>query len=179
MRLQHSRSATLGTDQAKGAGSGSATAVISGVLHVNISATGTGANTDETDLMSYSLPANTLSANGKGVRITCSGTTAANGNNKTMILYFGSATLSTTALALNNGHWKFSVDVFRVSSGNQYMSAHVTHGVSDGSAQTVRGRHRFPTETDTGAITIKVTGTNGTGTANDIVARLLVVEALN
>src|SRR5207248_3063950 len=59
--------------------------------------------TAETDLITYTMPANTLSANGQRVRITAFCTTAANANLKTIKIYFGATALRNTgAAAFNN-----------------------------------------------------------------------------
>src|SRR6266540_5299688 len=62
------------------AGSGTALAPINGTLHITASAAGvcTAADLLETDVWTYTLPANTLTATSRGIRVTAYGTTAAN-----------------------------------------------------------------------------------------------------
>jgi hypothetical protein len=81
----------------------------------------TGAGED--DLITYSMPANTLEQNGQGVRITAWGITAANANNKTVKAYFGNLQVFTTGvLAANNRDWRIEVVLYR--SGTTNMEGH-------------------------------------------------------
>lgn len=157
------------------AGTGSAFAGVGGVLTVNTTQAGTTAVTTEEDLWTYSLPANTLSANGKAVRITAFGTTAANANNKTIKLYFGSTVVATSGTSGYNGiAWTLTVPVIRTGAATQLgMGGVAVVGGSLGNSWSA------PAETLSGAITIKVTGQNGTASANDIVFRGAIVEYLS
>jgi hypothetical protein len=149
--------------------------VASRVLSVSTTQAGTGANTDETTLWSYALPANTLSANGKGVRITVYGTTAANANTKTRKLYFGATAVANVGDANNNANWVFVAVVTRTGASAQISMAEIN--TAEGAAQ--RNTLTTPAEDTTGAITISVTGQNGTANADDIVFRGAIVETLN
>jgi hypothetical protein len=60
-------------------GSGTTTALVGGTLFTSTTAAATTGTAEET-LMSYTMPANTLAVNGRGVRITAWGSTAANVN---------------------------------------------------------------------------------------------------
>src|SRR6185312_12901729 len=84
------------------AGNGGSTVNPSGLLTANLTSTATGAGTTEQTLLSYTLPAKTLSATNKGLKIQAWGVTAANANNKTMKLYFGSEVITTPTAATNN-----------------------------------------------------------------------------
>ena len=166
----------MGGRPAFGVGAGSAEAKVTGVLTVSTTQAGTAADTNETDLWTYSLPANTLNVDGKGIRITAWGTTGATANNKTMKLYFAGTVLNVTlALAANNRGWILRGQVIRTGAATQIATGELW--VSD---QTGRGgEFTAPTGDTTGAITIKMTGTNGTAAANDIVFRGATVEVLN
>lgn len=146
---------------------------------VSVTQTGTGADTSEDTLWTYDLPANTLNANGKAIRIIALGTTAANNNNKTLKLYFGTSTINPPLVTTNTGHWRFEAYVYRTGSSTQVFQGFFDIGVSDMSTTTRRARLQLPTETDTAAITIKVTGLNGTSNANDIILYAASVEVLN
>ena len=156
------------------AGLGGSAVNPAGVLSVNTTSNGNTAVTSEEILMSYSLPAKTLSATGKGIKIRAWGTTAANADNKTIKLYFGSAVITTPTAATNNKGWEVELEVFRTGSGTQ-----VVFGKGQVDTTNVTPLVTTGTETDTGAITIKVTGTAGTANANDIVAKGLIIEMLN
>lgn len=76
--------------------------------------------TGEDNLMSSSIEANVLSANGQSLEIEAAGTFAANSNTKRLKLVWGSTTLiDTTALALNSGDWHLHCKMVRTGSGNQ------------------------------------------------------------
>jgi hypothetical protein len=154
------------------AGLGTATAGLGGVLTVSTTTAQTGANTTETDLWTYSLPANTLSADGYGVRITGSLSFAANVNNKTWRLYFGSTVVATNALGANGGSTRIGAEVFRTGASAELGMGYTLQSTS------LNTLHSTPAEATTGAITIKITGQNGTANAGDIVFRGAMVEFL-
>lgn len=158
------------------AGTGSGTYVTSGVLTASTTQVGTGADTNETDLWTYSLPANTLSANGKGVRVTVFGSCASNTNAKTIKTYFGSTVVVSNATSnASTVIWQAEAVILRTGASAQLSEGWTLAGGTNslnnnGLALTT------PAETTTGAIVIKVTGQNGTAVANDIVFRGAVVE---
>lgn len=145
-----------------------------GVIHVNTTAVGTDADTAEKNLMTFSLPANTLNANGKGLRITSKVSTAANANGKTIKLYFGAAAIWTSAGNVNNELFNVDCIIFRTSAGNQKGTVFSIN--VNGDIQNIKFTK---TENETAAITIKITGQNVVAQANDIVAELFLIEFLN
>jgi len=162
-----------GTAPVISVGTGTATATLGGVLSTNVTATSTTGLVEET-LMQYSLPANTLAVNGRGVRITVGGTFAANANTKTLIVYFGAATIgfsNSLVVAPNGVSYTGTFTVHRVSATTQTSTT--LHGV----AFNVEARRTAATETLANAVIIKVTGTGPT-TIGDITANLLMVEAI-
>lgn len=142
------------------------------VLHKSVTSAQTGANTDETTLWSYSLPAGTLASDGQAVRITVFGTTAANGNTKNVMLKFGATTLGARTTPASEATWQAVATVMRSGATAQVATAqsHITGGI----AQTTTA----PAETLANAITIVCTGTNGTANAGDITFRGAIVEFL-
>lgn len=156
------------------AGLGGSTVNPEGILSVNTTSTGTGTGTTEQTLLSYTLPAKTLSATGKGLKIRAWGTTGANANNKTMKLYFGSEVITTPTAATNAKGWELELEVYRNGASTQVVFG---QGVVD--VTSVTPLITTGAETDTATITIKVTGTDGTSSANDIVAKGLIIEMLN
>lgn len=156
-------------------GTGTAVAVPSGVLTVNTTSQGTGADTSEDTLWSYTLPANTLSADGQGVRISFLVTSASNTNNKTLKLYFGSHVVISDSTTTSGASWSaLNVVIVRKTSSAQEGFAVVAR---NGSVLTTG--EVITSESTSNDIVIKITGTNGTASANDIVFRLASVEALN
>ena len=134
------------------------------------------ANTDagEDNLMTYSLPANSMFLNDHVVRIHAWGTTAANGNNKTIKLYFGTSQLiSSGVLTISNKDWEIKGVVVRTAAATQEATATFW----DSTPTTVGPDRTTPSETLSSAVTIKCTG-EGVAT-NDIVQRGMIVEVLN
>lgn len=156
-------------------GSGQTQGVVSGVLTVNTATTGTGADTTEDVLWTYSLPANTLSADGKSVRITVMWQAGATANNKTTKVYFGSTAYTARSAAADNGTmFRLVMEVLRTGASAQVMAAMFT-----ASGGLVGSTVVTPAEDMTAAIVIKFTGQNGTAVANDVVFKGAIVEALN
>src|SRR5579862_5290229 len=83
-----------------------------GLINIQPAAAGTGADTTEDTLYTYTLPANAFSSPGKAVRIRVWGTTGATANNKTVKVYFGaSVVFSSATSAANNVPWHFEMIV--------------------------------------------------------------------
>lgn len=146
---------------------------VGGVLTTNTTQAGTTAVTTEEELWTYSLPANTLNANGKAVKITAYGTCAANGNTKNMRVYFGSTAGVLLTGAFNGSSWKIVVIVTRTGETAQLLSG---AGQAGGTANT---NVTTASQTLSGAVAIAMKGTNGTAAADDIVFRGATVEVLN
>ena len=127
----------------------------------------------EDNLMSNVLPANSLAYAGQTVRVTAFGFTAANANNKTIKVYFGSTNvLSTGAVAFNNVGWSVQMYIIRSNSTNQKVNATLC---ANGSS-IYNGNLFTTSELMTGDITIKLTGE---ATAdNDIVQAGMFIETL-
>lgn len=134
----------------------------------------------EDDLQTYSLPANSLSWNGKTLRITAWGTGANNSNPKTLKFYFSSSIFSQALTVSQVNTWRLEVIVARTSSGNH---DYTTRFFQDGTAQINNFANGTVAVSDAGAITIKCTGTVTDGGGginnNDIVQEGMIVELLN
>lgn len=156
------------------AGASTSNVAPAGLLAYNVTSTGNGADTSEDTLWTYSLPANVLSAVGKTLRIYAYGVCGANTDNKTMKLYFGSEVITTPTAATNAKNWYLQLDVIKTGASTQIVCG---QGIVD--TTSVTPYVTTGAETDTSAITIKMTGTAGTGTANDIVFKFGLVEILN
>lgn len=150
---------------------------VSGILSTSLTAVGTGADVTEDTLHTYSMPAGTLGTNGNGVRVTCWGSTGANGNNKTMKLYFGASSISTGAIAANAQTWFLKLLVLRTGAATQIVQG---EGVSGTASVTPVAVYNNSAGTDNlaAAVTIKCTGQNGTASANDIIATGMLVESI-
>lgn len=161
-------------DEVPAGGSGSL-ASVGGMLDVNTTTVGNDADTDEKTLMSYSLPANTLSKDGQGLRISIMVSTAGNGNDKVIKLKFGSATLNDTGtVTWNAERVLYQVEVYRTGVGSQdvWFSRLYNTGQFQGVTATAQD--------ETGAIVIAITGQSPTtGAANDVTANIMSTEFLN
>lgn len=121
------------------------------------------------DLMTYSLPADSLSS-GRAVRVYAWGFFENNANSKTVTIKFGAATIVTGNLS-SDGYWELRALISFVGTDSQAGSGSFSE--SNGSLFTPS----FPvvaTEDDGAAITIKCTGA-ATAT-NDIVQKGMLVE---
>ncbi len=146
---------------------------LNGVVNANTTAVGNvGAGTD--DLISYTLPANSIVTTGRGVRITAWGTGANNANAKTVTLEFGGQTVMTQALTANQvDNWRISSIVLRTGASTQDVFAEL---LQSGTAVITKQTITAGTQTETAQIIIKCTGT---ATDNDdIVQEGLLVESL-
>ena len=160
-------------------GNSTGTATLGGVFCVNTTSAATTGTTEQI-LATCTLPANALSANGKGVRITAAGATAANANTKTFRIRFGGiagTVVATSAVATASHIFNYTAEVFRTGASTQKF---ISRG-GDGAAGAV-GRAIFnngtAAQTDTAAIDIVVTGTTPTA-AGDLQFDFLLVEFMN
>lgn len=128
--------------------------------------------TGEDVLASYSLPANTLTANGMGLRIEAWGSFAANGNAKRIRFRFHTANTNlvfdSTATAYQ-GIWRFSGSVTRTGAATQKGEGilHVGQSNTGGAVASYMGNILTLNQTLTsGSLTVEITG-EGVAT-NDI-----------
>jgi hypothetical protein len=142
-----------------------------GLIAAQLTTIGTGADTTEDTLQTFTLPANAFHAIGRGVRIEAWGTTGADNNNKTVRLYFGTEIYDSTTLTTNNGSWFTWANVYKTGPNTQTAIAKSTF-VNSTPATAVTA----PNQTDTAPIVIKVTGQNGTAAANDMLIAISLVS---
>jgi hypothetical protein len=157
------------------AGSGTATYTPSGILTVSTTSVGTDANTNEKDLWTYSLPANTLNADGRAVRLNFTVTFANTATVKTVRVYFGATSiLFNNSTSPQNAAGSGTYTFIRTGAAAQLaLKQYVAAGTTLQAPATAT-----PAADTTAAITIKVTGQNGTANANDIVFIAATVELL-
>lgn len=158
-------------------GTGSGTAALIGKASINTTAVGNvGTGTDV--LMSYLLLANSLSANGKGIRVKGWGITALNANSKTLTFNWGSLSHGFVMTASISGNWIWEIEIFRTGSNTQRMFYRIMEATdNNGGLVTPKAAqvcNSTPSQTDTADITVKFTGA---ATAdNDIVQEGMLVE---
>lgn len=146
-----------------------------GTLTSGVNATDVGnVGGGEDDLMTFTLAASVLAVDLDRLEIDAAFTFAANANNKTVKFYFGSSSqYSTGALAINSGSMVIRVTVVRTGAATQ--DVFLTAGADNTLLTTaLLGKYTTATETLSGAITIKFTGT---GTSdNDVVQKNMVIK---
>lgn len=153
------------------AGTGSQLVQAGGSLEVNATAVGN-VGSGEDDLMTFSVPASVLGANGDYLEISAFGTFAANANNKRIRAKFGATTLlDTTALAINDDAFHLRVQIIRTGATSQIAIATISTGDALLVSQTA---YSTPAETLSGAITFKLTGEATSD--NDISQKALTVR---
>lgn len=127
---------------------------VAGLLYVNGTSTAN-SGTAEATIYSYTVPANYLSANGQSIRAKCFVATAATADDKTLLLYFGSQSI-TSSLAANN-------------AGGGWLEMVITR--TGAATQTIEGTGLFGAAGVTPVITQHVAGTQDLATALDIRCR--------
>lgn len=143
---------------------------------VAVAATGSG--TSEQTLATYSLPANVLDAVGRTLRIRAFFVTAANTNGKTCKLYFGSKSLSTGSITTASAAPWLELIVTKSGSSTQIIAG-CGFGGTTGIVPVALTGAGTASETDTAAIVIKATGTDGSDSAGDITLCSFTVEYMN
>jgi hypothetical protein len=154
-------------------GSGTAVGTLGGTLFSSATATATTGTIEET-LMQYTLPANTLVTNGRGIRITFGGISAANANTKTFKLYFGATVIANTSFTVaapNGATVNAIVTLLRIGATTQIAGGLVNITGVGGFA------FGAPAETLSGTVLIKLTGTTPTA-SGDLTANFIVIEAI-
>jgi hypothetical protein len=125
------------------------------------------------DLMTYTLPANSLANDGDRVVITAWGVTAGNVNTKDIKVHFGSdVTYQTGATIFNSVVWKITTVIIRSGATSQVACTLWSAGgtlLTDVSSNTL-------SQTCSGAIIIKLTGASGASAGSDITQRGMTVE---
>ena len=157
-------------------GTGTAVARVGGVLNVNTTSQAT-TGTSEEVLATYTLPANTLSANGKAIRVTANLSGAANTNSKTARIRLtntSGAALASVTSTTSAAEISFSVVIIRTSATT--FNSVSMGGAHAGNVQV--NRNTGISATFSGDVVFVVTGLTGTS-AGDLTFQLLLVEALN
>lgn len=141
--------------------------------YIDVTAVGN-VGSGEDDLITFSLPASTLGAAKKGIRITAGGTAANNANAKTLKVYFGSGVILTTSLTVSQaGVWRVVAEVISTGTNAQLYNAQLVQG---GTTTLVNVESGTLTQTDSSSITVKLTG--DATTTDDISQKYLMIELL-
>ncbi len=140
------------------------------VLDVNTTPVGN-VGAGEDNLITYTVPANTLDTNGQFIQFQMAGIFAASINTKRIRVYFGSALLlDTGALAITGaGDWSISGYIIRTGSATQRCIAYI---VTNEAALLASSDYVDATEDLTGTVVLKATGEAASD--NDIVQKFQI-----
>lgn len=131
-------------------------------------------NGGEDNLITYTMQPNVLAKDGYNVEIKAWGTFAANANNKTIKLKFGSATLyDTGAVAANDGSWEITATVTRTGTAAEQSIASI---ISSNALIISSTTYSVPTVSLSATVIIKCTG-EGTAT-NDVIQKGLLIKVV-
>ncbi len=147
-------------------------------IQTNGGGSGNGADTTDDTLFAYTMPAHSLDQQNRGIIIEAWGDLAANGNNKTVKLWLGTATICTTGIiATTGGGWWLRAVAIKDGAGNN--QACTSFGVV-GAAVVPGASLNLTSQTDTAPIILKVTGASPTsGAANDVLGYGMTVQFMN
>lgn len=139
------------------AGTGTATTTVGGTLNVNITGVGN-VGAGEDDLMTYAVPANVLATNKDYIEIQAEGTFATSLNNKQLKAYFGAtAIFDSGSLAITTQtDWTLRCTIIRTAATTQRANCFLN---TSNATLSSYAKVTTPTETLSGAVTFKTTGT--------------------
>jgi hypothetical protein len=146
-----------------------------GIIYGSSAAVAGIAGTGEQVLGTFAMPAGTLDVVGRRLRLTANFQHAANTNNVTPKLYFGSEALATAVGATSGQAYKLECDVLKTGASTQQVTCWGLGGAAGVVPVTYSAAGA---ETDTAAITLKADCTGGT-TGADCTLSDFYVEILN
>lgn len=130
-----------------------------------------------TDLITYTVPAGQLSADGQVLKLHAQVGMAANSNTKTLTFQFGACTRAVfTATSVNNQQGIIDIDIIRTSATTQLM---LMRYLQSNNGNTTGTGASGCNETLSGAIVAKFTGASGGSASGDVIQASLVVEHEN
>lgn len=153
------------------AGTGTQVGTVGSTIFSSVTATGSTGGGAEADVSSYSMPANTLSANGQALVVSTGAVHAANANSTTLRTYFNGSALNSTTEATSNAVPATEYRLVRISSSTAFYTG-VTSSSSGGLARfagTISGLDF------TAAIILKYSVQAAT-TTNDLIGNHMRVE---
>ena len=130
------------------------------------------ATTGEQTLLTYSLPGSSIQT-GDVLRIKASFTASTDNNTKQWKCYFGSEVMGSPALVTNNKNGSCEVNVLETGTNTQIVYGNMLVDTTPVTGLAVTGA-----ETVSSAIVIKLTGTQGTASAGDVMGNALTVERI-
>lgn len=184
------------TDRAKGrgivsnawlaqVGSGGALSAGGGNIYSGLVTKGNGADTTEDTAYTVALPANTLDVVGRCITIQAFGSVGATSATKTVKFYWGTSIIQQIVqyTTTNTGDWQLFVQIFKDGPSTQraLIQADGTGTVTllGGAANRGLVVSTSGTETDTAAITMKVTCQTTAGAAGLVNVKAFIIDAYN
>lgn len=172
--LGHTLLAPQGKVKVSLGASPSGVGIVGGRFYSNVSAVGN-VGTGEDDLITATpIPASGLYITGQSFVMRAWGTTANNGDAKTVKLYAGASVILTTSLTVGSANqWEAEAEVFRTGTSTQKYRSRLIESTLD----TIDVENGTLNLNESGTITCKVTG-EGTSD-NDIVCEGLTIDFHN
>lgn len=150
-------------------GAASDTAKVGGVLYVDSTQRANG-TTVETDLSSYTVPADTLAVNNQYLELHAWGTFVNNANTKTLRLYFGADTWTLLSTGGAGAIWSVKVKIVRTGATTQKVVIEVLNNIGNVGVQvSTAGR------TLSSSNILKLTGQSNVA-SNDVLQQGMVVN---
>jgi len=155
--------------------------------YTNVTGAGNGADTTADTIGSIIIPANTLDIAGRCITLQAFGTVSLTSATKTVAFAFGSSITQSIVqyTTTNGGTWQAWIQIFKTASNVQMAliqadasgTTSTLLGVSGAGRQVVL--NTSGTETDTAAITMKITGQSSVATANLVICNGFITDAFN
>lgn len=133
----------------------------------------------ETDLCSYTLPANTLAVDGQVLRITAWGTAANHSASREARVYFGAANVGFSSIAGSAAviNWQIIGVIVRLGAASQTTMFAGDNGQNSITVTRI-STQTSPTEALNGPVVIKATGKTNIAQAGDVIVTAMMVELL-
>lgn len=149
-------------------------ATTSGRLTTSTS-TAANSSTTETNLLTYTVKGNTLSENGKVLKVTAWFSAAANANTKTIKFYYGTQALTVVSTAVSSA-WSSAATITILRSGSSAEKIVAEMVFNDATIPSAIGILTTGAIDNTADQTIKFTGTGGA--SSDLTEFYMVVEVI-
>ena len=147
---------------------------------------GNGADTTADTLASVVIPARTFDIVGRCITLQAWGNVTATSATKTVSFSFGASLTQSIVqfTTTNTGQWQVWIQLFKTGANTQMALFQADAGGTTASLLGLSGGRALNistagTETDTAAITMKITGQSSVATANTVTCQGFIVDAFN
>lgn len=126
------------------------------------------ATTVEQTFATTTIPTGTLALPGQTLIMRCAGTTGANTNNKTAHLYWGAYEFSTATMSTSAESWELEMTVTAATAASATANNVIySRGTTNTTVVAPTVTNDF-VDLNSGGVTVKCTGTQGTASAADM-----------